>query len=150
MAGQRHRQQENAVRGTARAVRPERENDPAAPDSVDGVFTGSAMTPLNIFFLVISIAAFVVEAWAFVDAVRRPAPAFVAAGKQTKPIWLLILGVATVVGLGYAFYLGGASAISILPVAAFVAAAIYLVDVRPKVREFKTGRSSGSGPYGPW
>jgi Protein of unknown function (DUF2516) len=108
------------------------------------------MTPLNIFFLIISIAAFVVEAWAFVDAVRRPAQAFVAAGKQTKPIWLLILGVATVVGLGYAFYLGGASAISILPVAAFVAAAIYLVDVRPKVREFKAGRSSGSGPYGPW
>jgi Protein of unknown function (DUF2516) len=108
------------------------------------------MTPLNIFFLVISIAAFVVEAWAFLDAVRRPASAFVAAGKQTKPIWLLILGVATVVGLGYAFYLGGASAISILPVAAFVAAAIYLVDVRPKVREFKTGSSSGSGPYGPW
>ena len=150
MAGQRHRQQEDAVRGTARAVRPERENDPAAPDSVDGVFTGSAMTPLNIFFLVISIAAFVVEAWAFVDAVRRPAPAFAAAGKQSKPIWLLILGVATVVGLGYAFYVGGASAISILPVAAFVAAAVYLVDVRPKVREFKTGSSSGSGPYGPW
>ena len=150
MAGQRHRQQEDAVRGTARAVRPERENDPAAPDSVDGVFTGSAMTPLNIFFLVISIAAFVVEAWAFVDAVRRPAPAFVAAGKKSKPIWLLILGVATVVGLGYAFYVGGASAISILPVAAFVAAAVYLVDVRPKVREFKTGSSSGSGPYGPW
>ena len=108
------------------------------------------MTPLNIFFLVISIAAFVVEAWAFVDAVRRPAPAFVAAGKKSKPIWLLILGVATVVGLGYAFYVGGASAISILPVAAFVAAAVYLVDVRPKVREFKTGSSSGSGPYGPW
>ena len=107
------------------------------------------MTPLNIFFLVISIAAFVVEAWAFADAVRRPAAAFAAAGKQTKPIWLLILGVATVVGLGYAFYLGGASAISILPVAAFVAAAIDLVDVRPKVREYKTG-SSGSGPYGPW
>ena len=108
------------------------------------------MTPLSIFFLVISIAAFVVEAWAFVDAVRRPAPAFVAAGKKSKPIWLLILGVATVVGLGYAFYVGGASAISILPVAAFVAAAVYLVDVRPKVREFKTGSSSGSGPYGPW
>jgi len=130
-------------------VRPDRETEPAAPDSVDGVFTGSAMTPLNIFFVVISIAAFVVEAFAFIDAVRRPAPAFTAAGKQTKPIWLLILGVAMVVGLGYAFYLGGASAISILPVAAFVAAAIYLVDVRPKVKEFKTG-SSRSGPYGPW
>ncbi len=107
------------------------------------------MTPLNIFFLIISIAAFVFEAFALVDALRRPASAFVAAGKQTKPIWLIILGVSTIVGLGYAFYVGGPSATSILPVAAFVAAAIYLVDVRPKVREFKTG-SSRSGPYGPW
>jgi hypothetical protein len=131
-------------------VRPEPEINPAGPDSVDGVLTGSAMTPLNIFFAVISIAAFVFEAFAFIDAVRRPAPAFVAAGKQTKPIWLIILGVATVVGLGYAFYLRGASVISILPVAAFVAGAIYLVDVRPKVRDFKTGSRSGSGPYGPW
>ena len=49
------------------------------------------MTPLSIFFAVISIAAFVFEAFAFIDAVRRPAPAFVAAGKQTKPIWLIIL-----------------------------------------------------------
>jgi hypothetical protein len=120
-------------------VRPEPEINPAGPDSVDGVLTGSAMTPLNIFFAVISIAAFVFEAFAFIDAVRRPAPAFVAAGKLT-----------TVVGLGYAFYLRGASVISILPVAAFVAGAIYLVDVRPKVRDFKTGSRSGSGPYGPW
>ena len=40
------------------------------------------------------IAAFVVEAWAFIDAIRRPALAFVAASKQTKPLWLIILGVA--------------------------------------------------------
>jgi len=39
-----------------------------------------------------------------------------------------------------------------LSVAAFVAAAIYLVDVRPKVREFRRGGNSSSrmGPYGPW
>ena len=30
-----------------------------------------------------------------------------------------------------------------------VAAGIYLADVRPKVREFKSGGTS-SGPYGPW
>ena len=109
-----------------------------------------AYSALRWFFEALAVAALVVEAWAFIDAIRRPAPAFVAAGKQTKPIWLIILGVATVVGLGYAFYLRGASVISILPVAAFVAGAIYLVDVRPKVRDFKTGSRSGSGPYGPW
>lgn len=107
-----------------------------------------ALTPLFWLFEVLSLAAFVVEAWAFVDAVRRPAPAFVAAGKQTKPLWLIILGVAAVIGLGTSVTGAGSSVISILPIAAFVAAAIYLTDVRPKVKEFRGGTSSG--PYGPW
>ena len=106
-----------------------------------------AYAPLTYFFVALSIAAFGVEAWAFVDAIIRPAPAFAAAGKQTKPIWLIILGVAFVLGLYTAAY-GGVT--SILAVVAFVAAAIYLVDVRPKVREFKRGRSTHNGPYGPW
>ena len=106
------------------------------------------MTPLFLFFWALSLAAFVVEAWAFVDALRRPSGAFPAAGKQTKPLWLIILGVAAVIGLGTAVYGGGMSLIGILPIAAFVAAAIYLTDVRPKVREFRGGTSSG--PYGPW
>ena len=105
--------------------------------------------PLSYFFVALAVAAFGVETWAFIDAIIRPAPAFVAVGKQTKPIWLIILGVAMVVGLGYAFYVRGASVTSILPVAAFVAAAVYMADVHPKVKEFKTG-SSRSGPYGPW
>src|ERR1700755_1960394 len=109
------------------------------------------MTTLNIFFTVLSIAAFLFEGFALVDALRRPAAAFPAAGKRTRAIWLIILGVATVVGAGYAFYLRGASVVSILPVAAFVAAAVYIADVQPKVKECKTGRSrSSSGPYGPW
>jgi hypothetical protein len=110
--------------------------------------TAGALTPLFWFFEALSLAALVVEGWAFIDAIRRPAAAFLAAGKQTKPIWLIILGVATVIGIGYSA-LGGVSLIQILPLAAFVAAAIYLTDVRPKVREFRGG-SSSAGPYGPW
>jgi hypothetical protein len=113
------------------------------------VLTGAAITPLNVFFTVLSVAAFGFEAWAFVDALRRPAQAYTAVGKLSKPLWLIITGVAMVVGLGYAFYVRGASVTSILPVAAFVAAAVYMADVHPKVKEFKTG-SSRSGPYGPW
>ena len=93
------------------------------------------------------LAALVVEGWAFIDAVRRPAEAFTAAGKQTKPLWLIILGVAAVIGLASVAY--RVSLISILPIVAFVAAAIYMTDVRPKVREFKGGGTS-FGPYGPW
>jgi hypothetical protein len=35
-------------------------------------------------------------------------------------------------------------------VAAFVAAAVYLADMRPKLKEFSRGSKSNSGPYGPW
>jgi hypothetical protein len=109
---------------------------------------GSSPSGLTYFFFALGVAAFVVEAWAFVDAITRPKAAFPAAGKQTKPLWLVILGVATVIGLYSALY--GVGPTSILTVAAFIAAAIYLADVRPKVRGFKRGGSSSSGPYGPW
>jgi hypothetical protein len=106
---------------------------------------GGAYAPLTIFFGLILLAAFAVELWAFIDAVRRPTGAFTSAGKQTKPIWLLILGVASVVGLAFALY-GGIT--SILAVAAFAAAAFYHVDVRPKVKDYRKGNNNG--PYGPW
>jgi len=89
-----------------------------------------AYTPLRDFFLVLGLVAFIVEAWAFIDAIRRPAQAFVAVGKLYGAVY-------------------GVGPVSILPVAAFVAAAIYLADVRPKVKDFRNSGTS-SGPYGPW
>ncbi len=47
-------------------------------------------TPLTYFFLALGLAAFVVEAWAFIDCLTRPGPAFAANGKLTKPMWLII------------------------------------------------------------
>ena len=116
------------------------------------IFGSGVYTPLTYLFVALALAAFVVEAWAFIDAIIRPAQAFTASGKQTKQIWLIILGVAFVVGLYFAAYGGGlAGAAGMLSVAAFVAAAIYLADVRPRVKEFRRGKSStSSGPYGPW
>ena len=109
---------------------------------LDGIYD-----PIGIFFTALLAGAFVIEALAFIDVMRRPAGAFLAVGKQTKPIWLIISGVATVLGFAF-FYLGGIT--SMLAVAAFVAGAIYHVDVRPKVKDYRTGRSSSNGPYGPW
>ncbi len=117
---------------------------------------GGVYGPLNYFFLALTIAAFGVEAWAFVDAIIRPKAAFAAAAamgdnaaqRLTKPIWLIILGVAFVIGLAAAAYGGGTGFLSIL---AFVAAAVYLAGVRPKVREYgNRGNRSSSGPYGGW
>ena len=108
---------------------------------------------LDWFFEVLSIAALIFEGYAFVDALRRPGQAFIAAGKKTKPFWLVITGVATVIGLAAAAYevlpvgVGG-----ILLIAAFVGAAVYLTDVKPRVREYRGGGNTGTrmGPYGPW
>ena len=109
---------------------------------------GGIYDPIWIFFTVLLGAAFVIEAWAFVDVIRRPAGAFLAVGKQTKPIWLIISGVATAVG--FAFFWVGGGLTSMLAVAAFVAGAVYHADVRPKVKDYRTGTGARSGPYGPW
>ena len=111
-----------------------------------------AVSILDWFFQVVSIVALIFEGYALIDALRRPAQAFTASGKQTKRLWLVILGVATVIGIAAAAYnvfpLGAGG---ILIVAAFVAAAIYVVDVKPKVKEFRSSNSgTRMGPYGPW
>jgi hypothetical protein len=98
-------------------------------------------------FWALAVVAFVVEAWAFVDALRRPASAYLAAGKLNKRLWLIILGVALVFGLAGAVAV--VTLLQMLPIIAFIAAAVYLADVRPAVRQYGGGGSS-SGPYGPW
>jgi hypothetical protein len=108
----------------------------------------TGLSIIGYFFWALLIVAFVVETWAFVDAIRHPSAAYVAAGKQTKPLWLIILGVAFVIGVGGA--VGALTLFSFLPILAFVAAGIYLADVRPKVRHTRGGSSSHQGPYGPW
>jgi hypothetical protein len=73
----------------------------------------------------VGLALLAVKLWALVDAVIRPAPAFVAAEKLTKTAWLWILGLAFAVDI-------------LLPsmflmLAGTVAAFVYLLDVRPAV-----------------
>ncbi|HEY0539476.1 MAG TPA: DUF2516 family protein [Actinoallomurus sp.] len=109
---------------------------------------GGAQGVVAYVFWAVAIVAFVVEVWAFIDAVRRPAAAYSAAGKLTKQLWLIILGVALLFGLAGAVQL--ISIIQMLPVIGFIAAAVYLADVRPAVRQYGGGGSSSSGPYGPW
>ena len=72
--------------------------------------------------------------WAFVDALVRPAPAYVAAGKLTKPAWAAITGLAALV----AFWFGP---MSFLGLPAVIAGVVYLVDVRPALRGLRRGNS---------
>ena len=85
----------------------------------------------------IAVGAFGLKVWALVDAVSRPGPAYVAAGKLTKPAWLAILAVAVL--------LSGANVLGFFGIVGAIAAVVYLVDVRPAVKELRGG---SSGPYG--
>jgi len=113
---------------------------------------------LDLFFWSLLVVAFAMEAWALVDALTVPKDAYTAASKQSKKLWTILLSVAAVLGFAHAVLpLRGASPIvlliGILPVAAFLAAAVYLADVRPAVKPFKKrggGGRSTMGPYGPW
>jgi hypothetical protein len=87
-----------------------------------------------LLFLVLTWAALGLGAWAFIDALVRPAPGYVAAGKLTKPGWLAITGIAVVV-----IYFFGLMSFFGLP--ALIASIVYLVDVRPAVRGLKRGNS---------
>ncbi|GAB6901058.1 DUF2516 family protein [Kineosporia succinea] len=93
--------------------------------------------------LTIGVLALGVQAFALVDALRQRTDAFTAAGKLTKPLWLTILGVATAIGVIFVF-----NPFSFFDLIAFVAAAVYLVDVRPAIKSITGG--GNSGPYGRW
>lgn len=85
----------------------------------------------------ISVGAFAFEAWALIDALRYPGGAYAAAGKQTKGLWVGLLGGATAIGfLGLPYPLGIAlaNALGFLGLAAIAAAAVYATGVRPKLR----------------
>lgn len=76
---------------------------------------------LGIVYLVLTV----VKLWALVDAVLRPAQAYVAADKLTKTGWLWILGLTVAANVLWPRLLG------ITSFAGIVAAFVYLLDVRP-------------------
>ncbi len=82
---------------------------------------------------IVTLVVLVATLWAFVDALTRRADAYPAAGKLTKPAWLLILGLALAVDVIF----GG---FSILGFVGVVAMLVYLLDVRPALSELTRRR----------
>lgn len=82
-------------------------------------------------------ATLLTEAVALVHSIMQRADAYTAAGKLTKPSWVGINLAAVLVTL-----LFGALTSSILGMIAIVAALVYMVDVRPALREVSEGGSS--------
>ena len=84
------------------------------------------MRPLGGIFFLIYVATLALTIWALVDAGLRSPNAFVAAEKQTKQFWMILLVVAAL-----------AAYIRLFTFIAIIASLVYLLDVRPAVRSYK-------------
>jgi hypothetical protein len=94
-------------------------------------YAGGVFGLNNLLLTALSFATFGVQLWALIDCVTRPSNAFEAAGKLSKPAWLAITALALLLGRFGLFGIFG--------LAAIVASIVYLVDVRPAVREVQGG-----------
>jgi len=84
------------------------------------------LRPIAGIFFLIYVVTLALTLWSLIDAALRPASAFAAAEKQTKPFWMIVLVVATL-----------AAYIRFFTFVAIVAALVYLLDVRPAVKAYK-------------
>lgn len=99
----------------------------------------------DLVFWALFAAGMGLKVYAFIEALRTDAQAFAYAGKRTKGFWLAITGVALAVNV-VVF-----SPLFFLNVIGVVGALVYLVDVRPAVKQYRAGGSQQNmGPYGPW
>lgn len=84
---------------------------------------------LTLFTLVLGVGA-------FIHCATQRADAFAAIGTLQKPAWLAIIGAATVMSLFTPSFL-------LFQLIAITAAALYLLDVRPGLRD----ATNGNGPW---
>jgi hypothetical protein len=94
----------------------------------------------------ISVVLLAMAAFAFIDAALRRTDAYPAASKQTKAFWLIILGLSIPVNWFQILF---------LQIAGAIATIVYIVDVRPALKQVMgngphPGGSSSDGPYGPF
>ncbi|MFK0180773.1 DUF2516 family protein [Streptomyces xanthochromogenes] len=107
------------------------------------------LSGFSLFTSLLYLAMLVIAVVALVFAVIAREDAYRAAEKQTKPFWLIVLGITVVVNLFVPMLF--------LQLAGLVASIVFMVDVRPAIRQVSGGRggrrgggSSSDGPYGPY
>ena len=84
------------------------------------------------------VVALLLQGFAVAHCLIQRADAFPAAGKWNKWGWVIITGLAFLVMLA-----GMGNPIGLLALVGFVGSCVYLVDVRPAVREVSGGRGGG-------
>jgi 4-amino-4-deoxy-L-arabinose transferase-like glycosyltransferase len=82
--------------------------------------------------LVLQIAVLISAVYSFVHAALQRPDAYTAADKLTKPVWLVILGLAVALTSVLSFVFGVLGV-----VIAACASGVYMVDVRPKLLEIQ-------------
>jgi Protein of unknown function (DUF2516) len=73
--------------------------------------------------------------WAFIDCASRKTAAFPAAGKLTKPAWMLFTGIPAVFSVLLILTRALNVSSSLLVYIALIVTSVYMADVRPAVRE---------------
>ncbi|MDI2131769.1 DUF2516 family protein [Yinghuangia seranimata] len=107
--------------------------------------SGALLAAFGSVTWVLFMGLMLMKLFCFVDAVTRREDAYRAADKQKKVFWVAILGIS----VAFDFFFGGL--LSFISIASLVAAIVYLVDVRPALKQVGNGRRGGTmGPYGPW
>ncbi len=96
------------------------------------------MPIIEIVTLLLAVGGAITGVFAAVDAASRRSDAFAAADKQTKGTWAGIT-VASAVVLGLAFFGGVFAPQNLLWLAALTGSLVYLLDVRPRLREVQRG-----------
>jgi hypothetical protein len=81
------------------------------------------------------LVAVVLGLTAFVHALTQRGDAFAAIGTLPKPAWLAIIGICTLLGFPGLF-----GTLSVFGLIGIAAALIYLLDVRPGLRDIADGR----------
>ena len=84
--------------------------------------------------MVITFILLAIKGFAFIDAAIRPAGQFLAADKQTKQLWLILLGLSFVANV-LIFH-----PLSLLNLAGTVASLVYVADVWPTLRRLPRRR----------
>ena len=91
-------------------------------------------TVQGLVLLAVWVVTFAVKAFAFVDCIRRPAEAFPAVGRQSKPLWLILTGLAAATGVFPSL------TVTIFGLAGIIIGLIYVFDIRVRIIDITSRR----------
>jgi xanthine/uracil/vitamin C permease (AzgA family) len=102
--------------------------------NIFGTFGTGAWGIYSLFVLAISLGLLIVKVLALIDVTRRPKQSFPAVGRQTKQLWL-IFTVGAVIG-----HLLDFRPTSLINLIGTIAAIVYMVDVRVRIKDLYDNR----------